>query len=78
MQKGENILYADYFILVQIIPVANVPADIDGCKCLLYKVRIIRPLDDAGTGHFKELNKAIGLINAIGDQEEVSFNYGHC
>ena len=78
VQKGENILYADYFILVQIIPVANAPADVDGYECLLNKVRIIRPLYDAGTGGFKELNKAIGLTNAIGDQEKVSFNYGQC
>lgn len=69
VQKGENILYADYFILVQIIPVANAPAEVDGYECVLDKVRIIR---------LKELNKAIGLINAIGGQEKVSFNYGNC
>ena len=78
VQKGENIFYADYFILGQIIFTANVPADVDSYECLPHEVIIVRPLYDAETGDFKGIKNTIGLINIRGDQEEVFFNYRYC
>ena len=57
MQKGENIIYADHFILGQIIPAANVPEDIEVYECAENELKIIRPLCSKTTGEFKELKK---------------------
>ena len=78
VQKGQNNLYADYFILGRIILAENVLEDVDSFECLPDKLKIIRPLYDPETGNFKGLKNTTGLINVRGDQEEVFFNYRNC
>lgn len=44
MQKGENIIYADHFILGQIIPAANVPEDIEVYECAENELSVAKQL----------------------------------
>lgn len=42
VQNGENILYADHFILDHRVLATNVPTDVENYKCLSDKVKIIQ------------------------------------
>ena len=60
VQKSENILYADHFILEQVIAAPNVPTDVDSYECGSNEVKIVRPLYHVATGEFKGLAETIG------------------
>ena len=61
----------------QIIPVANVPEDIESYQCAENEVNIIIPLYDITTKEFKVLKKTLGLISVRADEKEVFLNYGY-
>lgn len=52
VQKGDKMLYANYFILGQVIPAANVPDEVDNYRCSAGKLKIIELLYDPETGQF--------------------------
>lgn len=70
MQKGENI-YADHFILRQIIPAANVPENIEAHEYAENEMKVTRRLCSKTTGEFKVLRKTLAFINICADEKEV-------
>ena len=69
-QKGRNIVYADYFILGQIILAAVLPYDVLVYECGSEKLKIIRPIYEVETGEFKGLQETFGLISIREHAEE--------
>ena len=76
LQKGENIVYADHFILGQVIPAANIPSDVSTDKSRPDKVKMVFALYDVATGDFKGLEETMGPIWSRGDPKEVLYYHG--
>lgn len=63
MQKGENIVYADHFILGQNVPDAESPGEIESYECAEIKVKLIRPLYNFKSGEFRGIKETLAYIN---------------
>ena len=60
--KGGHVIYLEYVILTQILPVANPPpeVDLDNHKYLDNEVLIFTPLYNAENGFYRGLKKKLG------------------
>ena len=76
IQKGDHILNSNYFIIALIIPVANVPSDVDSYETAVDDVQIIRPMYDVDAREFHTHKRNMdGTISVRGDKDEVFLNY---
>ena len=76
IQKGDHILNSNYFIIALIIPVANVPSDVDSYETADDDVQIIRPMYDVDAREFHTHKRNMdGTISVRGDKDEVFLNY---
>ena len=78
--QGDNVIYADYFIIGQMNPVFNVPDEIECVmtyECAADEVTLIRHLHNISSCEFKGLTKTLAYIMVKGDDNETFFLYGY-
>ena len=81
--QGDNVIYADYFIIGQMNPVFNVPDEIECVmtwvcyECAADEVTLIRHLHNISSREFKGLTKPLAYIMVKGDDNETFFLYGY-
>ena len=75
--KGGHVIYLEYVILTQILPVANPPpeVDLDNHKYLDNEVLIFTPLYNAENGFYRGLKKKLGNSILRGNLNETFFSH---
>ena len=76
--KGVHVIYLEYVISAQILPVGNPPRDIDldNHRYLDNEVLIFTPPYNTENGLCRGLKKRLGNIVLTGDLNETFFSYG--
>ena len=75
--KQNPIIYSNYFIIVQIIPLLNPPQDLENYLCKESEVKIYLPLHDTSNGSFKGIKQTLAHIVLRDNKEETFFTYGY-
>ena len=70
IHKTEQIIYSDYIISGQVIPLKNPPENLVTYECKEREVKILVPLYDTTTGEFKGIKQTLGCIILRGDHDE--------
>ena len=78
VKDNKSMLYAEYYILRQILESISPPEDIENYVCKDCEVKFYRPRYDLQTGQFLGLCESIGYLIVRGDDEEQFLNYGFC
>ena len=76
VKGGDQAIYLVNIVLVQVIPLANSPPDIEDYICQENEVKMLVPLYDVNTGDFKGVEKRLGLIVVCGNPDEYFLSYG--
>ena len=71
-KNDQKIFYGDHFILGQVIPLAELPADLKSNE-----VKLLRPKYNVSDGKFLGLIETIGYITVRGDPGETFFDSGY-
>ena len=76
--KGRQAMYLDYVIQVQIMPISNLPPDLDleTDKFWHNEVLIYTPLYSSQNGLYRGLRKKLGYVTLRGDANEMFYSYG--
>ena len=61
----------------QVIPIQNLPADLNNYVFKENETRMLVPLYDTANGKFKGIKKTLGYIMLRGDMDKTFFNYGY-
>ena len=75
-KSDQKIFYGDHFILGQVIPFAELPADLSSFKLKSNEVKLLRPEYNVSDGTFLGLIETIGYITVRGDPGGSFFNPG--
>ena len=70
IHKTEQIIYSDYIISGQVIPLKNPPENLVACECKEREVKILVSLYDTTTGEFKGIKQTLGYIISRNDHDE--------
>lgn len=76
-KNDQKIFYGDHFILGQVIPLAELPADLSSFKLKSNEVKLLRPKYNVSDGKFLGLIETIGYITVRGDPGETFFDSGY-
>ena len=76
-KNDQKICYGHYFILGQVMPLADSPSDLSSCELKSNEVKILRPKYNLSDGQFLGLVETLGYLTVRGDPSEVSMDYGY-
>ena len=76
-KDNKKVYYNDIFIIVQIIPLAHQPKDIESYVLNDGEVKILRSRFDPVSGKFLGIEYCIAVITVRNDPEEQFFDYGY-
>ena len=76
-KNDKKIYYCDYYIIGQVIPFLNSPADLTDYKVKPDEAKIIRPKYDVESGKFLGLDETLGYFVVCGDKDECFLDYGY-
>ena len=76
-KDGYIVYYNDLYIIVQIMPLAQQPKDIESYQLKDDEVKILRAQYDPISGEFLGIEYFVGLIIVKNDADEQCFDYGY-
>ena len=76
VKNGDIAMYAQNFIIGQLIFAANQPKDISTYTCLPNEVKLLSCVYDLESGEFKGVRQQLAYIVLRGDEHEIFFSYG--
>ena len=76
-KDGKKCYYNDIYIVVQIMPSAHQPKDIESCDYKDDEVKILRARYNPANAKFLGIENCVALITAKNDPEEQFFDYGY-
>ena len=76
-KNDKKVCCCDYFIIGQVIPALNVPADLTDYQVKPDEVKIMRPKYDVDSGKFLGLDETLDFFIVRGDKNECFFDYGY-
>ena len=76
MKDGKKCYYKDLYIIGQIMPLAQQPADVESYECNPNEVKMLRALYDLQSGRFLGLKQCVALITVRDDDNKQFFDYG--
>ena len=74
----DKLFYADYFILAQVLRLADIPSDLSTCELKPDEVKMFVTKYNKSTGHFLGIIETVGQIIVRGNEGEIIFDYGYC
>ena len=77
VKAGEQAIYTTNVILVQILPYANIPDDVENYELKEDEVFLVCPVYDRETSKFKGTETRVALIIVRGDENECFLSYGY-
>ena len=77
MKDGKKCYYNDLYIIGQIMPFAQQPADVESYECNPNEVKMLRALYDLQSGRFLGLKQCVALITVRDHDNKQFFDYGH-
>ena len=75
-KDGETIIYCQYIILGQVLPLRNPPEDLDNYVKDNHLVKMYVPLYDNNDGRFLGVKETAGYVMLRGDSDETFWTYG--
>ena len=66
-KNDQKICYGHYFILGQVMPLADSPSDLSSCELKSNEVKILRPKYNLSDGQFLGLVETLGYLTVRGD-----------
>ena len=69
-KNDKKICYCDYYIIGQVIPALNAPADLTDYEVKPDEAKIVRPKYDVDSGKFLGFDETLGYFVVRGDKDE--------